>query len=115
MGDISVNLGTMIVAAIVFYFVIKYAVRQAIIEADVKNESLKYQVKVDELLNELTLYRLESRVSDSDKKVVLQKLKDINNRSYEIYIADMDAQKRYQQMQRLKQEADILVAEVAPK
>ncbi|MHC5215980.1 DUF6019 family protein [Enterococcus sp. LJL128] len=55
MQSIGISFGSIILLAIVFYFVIKYAVRKAIIEATVYQQELSESVYTDKVLNELAL------------------------------------------------------------
>ena len=53
MENVGLSLGSMIILVIVFYFVIKYAVRKAIVEAKIYEQEISKSVHTDKAFNEI--------------------------------------------------------------
>lgn len=77
----------LLVAAFIFYFVIKYAVRNAIIEAKVKELELSFELRVNDLLEKITSIGNEIIINTKSKEF-RDKAKEINDNSLRISISD---------------------------
>lgn len=94
-------------AAFVFYFVIKYAVRQAIIEAKVNESKLSIQVKVNDLFNKIqnTQYEITGETKSEEVKL---KAKEIYDTSFDILISDSADEEKLRQL-KIKEDEMILL------
>ena len=97
-------------AAFVFYFVIKYAVRQAIIEAKVNESKLSTQVKANDLFNKIqnTKYEITGETKSEEVKL---KAKEIYDTSFDILISDSADEEKLRQLKIKKQEMILLKSE----
>ena len=94
-------------AAFVFYFVIKYAVRQAIIEAKVNESKLSTQVKANDLFNKIqnTQYEITGETKSEEVKL---KAKEIYDTSFDILIPDSADEEKLRQL-KIKEDEMILL------
>ena len=94
-------------AAFVFYFVIKYAVRQAIIEAKVNEPKLSTQVKANDLFNKIqnTQYEITGETKSEEVKL---KAKEIYDTSFDILISDSADEEKLRQL-KIKEDEMILL------
>lgn len=94
-------------AAFVFYFVIKYAVRQAIIEAKVNESKLSTQVKANDLFNKIqnTQYEITGETKSEEVKL---KAKEIYDTSFDILISDSADEEKLRQL-KIKEDEMILL------
>ena len=97
-------------AAFVFYFVIKYAVRQAIIEAKVNESDLSVQVRATDLLNKIQNMQYEIAADTKSKEVKL-KAKEIYDTSFDILISDSTDEEKYTQLKIKENEMILLQSE----
>ncbi|CDZ99014.1 hypothetical protein BN1048_00133 [Jeotgalicoccus saudimassiliensis] len=97
-------------AAFVFYFVIKYAVRQAIIEAKVNESKLSTQVRANDLFNKIqnTQYEITGETKSEEVKL---KAKEIYDTSFDILISDSADEEKLRQLKIKKQEMILLKSE----
>ncbi|WP_411843112.1 hypothetical protein [Salinicoccus sp. HZC-1] len=84
----------LIVAAFIFYFVIKYAVRNAIIEAKVKELDLSFELRVNDLLEKITSIGNEIIINTKSKKF-RDRAKEINDNSLKISISDKTDEEKF--------------------
>ncbi|MGC6767136.1 DUF6019 family protein [Enterococcus sp. LJL51] len=96
MQSIGISFGSIILLAIVFYFVIKYAVRKAIIEATVYQQELSESVYTDKVLNELALLssgpyglgtELFNNLSREQKDILKPEYKLLTKRFNKLYLS----------------------------
>ena len=94
-------------AAFVFYFVIKYAVRQAIIEAKVNESKLSTQVSANDLFNKIqnTQYEITGETKSEEVKL---KAKEIYDTSFDILISDSADEEKLRQL-KIKEDEMILL------
>lgn len=94
-------------AAFVFYFVIKYAVRQAIVEAKVNESKLSTQVKANDLFNKIqnTQYEITGETKSEEVKL---KAKEIYDTSFDILISDSADEEKLRQL-KIKEDEMILL------
>ena len=94
-------------AAFVFYFVIEYAVRQAIIEAKVNESKLSTQVKANDLFNKIqnTQYEITGETKSEEVKL---KAKEIYDTSFDILISDSADEEKLRQL-KIKEDEMILL------
>lgn len=97
-------------AAFVFYFVIKYAVRQAIVEAKVNESKLSTQVKANDLFNKIqnTQYEITGETKSEEVKL---KAKEIYDISFDILISDSTDEEKYTQLKIKENEMILLQSE----
>lgn len=97
----------LLIAAFIFYFVIKYAVRQAIIEAKVNESKLSTQVKANDLFNKIqnTQYEITGETKSEEVKL---KAKEIYDTSFDILISDSADEEKLRQL-KIKEDEMILL------
>lgn len=91
-------------AAIISYFVIRYAIRDAIIESKVKEDELSYNQKNDDLV--LEIMGLESKISKEDDSEEKKKAKLIYDNSLIVYYSEKEAKEKFED---LREKKDALV------
>ena len=119
-GKYMGNFGMLILSAIVFYFVIKYAVRDAIIEAKVKEKPLIKQAKIDDLFEQMTIdwneldntIKKSKNLAKENKKEFLAKLKKIQDEATDLDLQEMDVNEKYTQLLQFQQKLTSLINEV---
>lgn len=97
-------------AAFVFYFVIKYAVRQAIIEAKVKESELSTRIRANDLFNKIQNTQYEITSATKSKEVKL-KAKKIYDESFDILISDSADEEKLRQLKIKENEMILLKSE----
>lgn len=103
-------MGTFIVilfAAFVFYFVIKYAVRQALIEAKVNESELSAQVRANNLFNQIQSIQYEI-TADTNSNEVKLKAKEIYDTSFDVLVSDMADEEKVRQLKIKENEMNML-------
>lgn len=106
-------MGTFIVilfAAFVFYFVIKYAVRQALIEAKVNESELSAQVRTNNLFNQIQNIQYEI-TADTNSNEVKLKAKEIYDTSFDVLVSDMADEEKVRQLKIKENEMNMLRSE----
>lgn len=93
-------------AAIIFYFVIRYAIRDAIIESQVNEVQLSFRQKNDNLI--LEVIDLESKISRQGNPEEKEKAKSIYNNSFEVYSSGKELEEVYKDLQADKDELVLL-------
>lgn len=86
-----------LIAAFIFYFVIKYAVRQAIIEAKVKEKELSLQVRINDLIDTITLTGYEI-IGSAATKEYKEDARAINEDCIRISMFNNPEKKKYTQL-----------------
>lgn len=97
-------------AGFVFYFVIKYAVRQAIIEAKVNESELIFQVQANDVFNRIQNMQYEITADTKCKEVKL-KAKEIYDTSFDILISDSADEEKLRQLKIKENEMILLRSE----
>lgn len=100
----------LLLAALIFYFVIKYAVREAIIEARVHESELSLQVRINDLIEKITIDAHEM-ISKTKSKDFREKIKEINNDCSKISISDSTDEEKLRQLILKKSQLAILKGE----
>lgn len=93
-------------AAIIFYFVIRYAIRDAVIESKVKEDELSYRQKNDDLV--LEIMDLEFKISkeaDSEEK---KKVKLIYDNALIVYYSEKEVKEKFEDLREKKDELVLL-------
>ena len=98
-------------AAFVFYFVIKYAVRQAIIEAKVKEPELSTQVRANDLFSKIADLEYEI-IADKRYKELKEAAKEIYDDSFDILVSDSPDEEKVRQLKIKENEMILLKSEV---
>lgn len=96
-----------LVAAFIFYFVIKYAVRNAIIEAKVKEAELNLQVSINELFERITSIGYEI-IANTDSKEKKEQARFINEDCYRISMSNETNEEKYTQLKIKENEMNML-------
>lgn len=99
-----------LIAAFIFYFVIKHAVRQAIIEAKVKEKELSLQVRINDLLDEITRIGYEIIGSESSKEIKMG-ARTINEDCIRISMSNDTEEEKYTQFKIKENEMILLQSE----
>lgn len=97
-------------AAFVFYFVIKYAVRQALIEAKVNESELSAQVRANNLFNQIQNIQYEITADTSSNEVKL-KAKEIYDTSFDVLVSDRADEEKVRQLKIKENEMNMLRSE----
>lgn len=100
----------LLIAAFIFYFVIKYAVRQAIIEAKVKETELSIQVKISDLLEKITGIGY-GIIGDTSSKEIKEQVRFINEECFTISMSNEEDEKKYAQLKSKENEMILLKSE----
>lgn len=103
-------MGLLLVAAFIFYFVIKYAVRNAIIEAKVKESDLSLQVRINDLIDKITGIGYEI-ISKAQSKELKEKAKEINDDCFKISVSDSPDEEKLRQLKIKESEMNLLKSE----
>jgi hypothetical protein len=88
-------------AAIIFYFVIRAAIRDGIIESRVKEDELSYNQKSDDLLQEIM--GLESKISKELDAEGKKQAKLIYDNSLMVYYSDKEAKEKFKDLREKKE------------
>lgn len=96
--------------AFVFYFVIKYAVRQALIEAKVNESELSAQVRANNLFNQIQNIQYEI-TADTNSNEVKLKAKEIYDTSFDVLVSDMADEEKVRQLKIKENEMNMLRSE----
>ena len=99
-----------LIAAFIFYFVIKYAVRNAIIEAKVKEVELSLQVSINELFERITSIGYEI-IANTDSKEKKERARFINEDCYRISMSNDLDEEKYTQLKIKENEMNMLRSE----
>ena len=97
-------------AAFVFYFVIKYAVRQAIIETKVNESELSVQVRANDLFSKIANLEYEI-TADKKSKELRKKSKEIYDDSFDILVSDSPDEEKVRQLKIKENEMILLKSE----
>lgn len=97
-------------AAFLFYFVIKYAVRQAIIEAKVNESELSTQVRANDLFNKIQNMQYEI-TAEAKSKEFKKKSKEIYDDSFGILVSDRPDEEKVRQLKIKENEMILLKSE----
>lgn len=100
----------LLIAAFIFYFVIKHAVRQAIIEAKVKEAELSIQVKINDLLEKITGIGYDI-IGDTSSKGIKGQARFINEECFKISMSNEEDEKKYKQLKIKENEMILLKSE----
>lgn len=86
-----------LIAALIFYFVIKHAVRNAIIEAKVKEKELSLQVRINDLIEKITIIG-HGVINSTKSKELKHKAKEINDDCFKISISNVSDEDKFAQL-----------------
>ena len=99
-----------LIAAFIFYFVIKYAVRQAIIEAKVKENELGLQVRINDLIDKITLTGYDI-IGSAATKEYKENARAINEDCIKISMSNESDEEKYTQLKIKENEMILLQSE----
>lgn len=97
----------LLIAAFIFYFVIKHAVRKAILEAKSEEMDLGFKNKINNLMDEITEYgnKLILNTTSADLK---EQVRGINIDCIEISMSDKSDQEKYSSLKKAENEMVML-------
>ncbi|WP_026859863.1 hypothetical protein [Jeotgalicoccus psychrophilus] len=100
----------LIIGAFIFYFVIKYAVKNAITEAKVHETELGNQVRANDLFHKISNIEYEI-TADKKSKELKKKSKEIYDESFDILVSDRPDEEKIKQLKIKENEMNLLKSE----